>query len=106
MPVYLPQGLSLEAQGPSPEDLREAIWNMASEYVGEHHRLPTFLYMNQQDFDDVETGLTHTLMELDLVPVTSHEIPPGRVSLLHEYVPVATVARHHADRKEEDLSYF
>ena len=62
----------------APDD---TLWGLAEPEVPE---VPKYLYMNREDFYDVDEGLRDLIESYELEPIWNDDIAPGRVTVLTE----------------------
>lgn len=103
MPVILDPRALLSADRPPVQEIRDALWNMCSEYIVWHRELPRYVYLNERLWkDDLQPWMTKDMEELKLKVVTHPDMPPDRISVHHEYLDAGRIARWHRQMTDED----
>lgn len=88
---------------PPVQAMRDALWNMCSEYIIQWGQLPRFCYMNDRLWnDDLGKWMQGDMEELKLDVVTHPDMPPDRISVHHEFLDPKRIAKWHREFSADD----
>ena len=85
------------------EQMREAIMNTASSYFSAWKKLPKYLYVNDQLWnDDIGEHLHELIDSMQMKVVTVRGLPPDRISMHSDYIPKETIEGWHLSIENDD----